>query len=100
MQSLPVLPHHFSRLVGSLFLALALLLAADFSLAEDLPVNINTATAEQLSDALKGIGMSKAVKIVEYREANGPFEHIDELSEVNGIGESTVDKNRQIIVLD
>lgn len=63
------------------------------------PVNVNTATAEQLAEALNGVGMSKAEKIVEYREQNGPFAHIDELVNVKGIGLRTVDKNREMILL-
>lgn len=49
-------------------------------------VNINTATQAQLQK-LPGIGEVLAEAIIEYREANGPFESIEELTEVNGIGE-------------
>ena len=63
-------------------------------------VNINTATAQEIAEALNGIGLSKAEKIVEYRDANGPFVHIDELVNVKGIGLRTVDKNRDVIALD
>ena len=52
-----------------------------------------------IASVLTGIGMSKAEKIVEYREQNGPFDHIDELVNVKGIGLRTVDKNRDAIVL-
>lgn len=64
------------------------------------PVNVNTADAEQLAASLDGVGASKAQAIVAYREANGPFEHIDELVNVKGIGLATVDKNREFIRLD
>lgn len=67
--------------------------------ADDLQVNINTAAAEELSEALTGVGLAKARLIVEYREMHGPFEHVDELAEVRGIGVGTVDKNRERIVL-
>lgn len=63
------------------------------------PVNINTATAEEIAEALTGVGMSKAEKIIEYREQNGPFAHVDELVNVKGIGLRTVDKNRDAILL-
>lgn len=62
-------------------------------------VNINTATAQEIADTLNGVGLSKAEKIVEYRDANGPFVHIDELVNVKGIGLRTVDKNRDAIDL-
>ena len=58
------------------------------------PVNVNTATAETISAELKGIGLSKAQAIVEYRKKHGPFKNADELSLVKGIGERTVELNR------
>jgi competence protein ComEA len=52
-----------------------------------------------LADSLQGVGLAKAHRIVEYREAYGPFEHIDELAAVQGIGSTTVEKNRSVIRL-
>jgi competence protein ComEA len=63
------------------------------------PVNVNTASAEEIAEGVKGIGPSKARLIVEYREANGSFMHIDELVNVKGIGVKTVDRIRDQIVL-
>jgi len=63
-------------------------------------VNINTASAEEISQALNGVGLSKAREIVRYREANGGFAHIDELVNVKGLGIKTVDKNRDRILLE
>jgi competence protein ComEA len=63
------------------------------------PVNVNTASAEEISESLKGIGLSKAQSIVEYREANGSFDHVDELVNVKGIGLKTIDQNRDLIIL-
>lgn len=60
-------------------------------------VNINTASAGELASLLNGIGGSKAEAIVRYREQFGPFESIDELSEVTGIGASTVERNRSLL---
>ena len=77
-------------------LATSLLAAASWA-AE--PVNVNTASAEQISENLKGIGLSKARSIVDYREANGSFQHADELVNVKGIGIKTVDQNRGLILL-
>ncbi len=64
------------------------------------PVNVNTASAEEIAEALKGIGMSKAAAIVDYRNTNGKFKHIDELINVKGIGIRTVDINREYILLE
>lgn len=61
------------------------------------PVNINTASAEEIADALDGVGLSKAEAIVAYRQDNGRFQHADELVNVKGIGLSTVNKNRSYI---
>jgi len=49
-------------------------------------VNINTASASDL-EALPGIGAKTAARIVEYRQKNGPFKKIEELMNVQGIGE-------------
>ncbi len=57
-------------------------------------ININTADSETLVDALTGIGPEKAMAIVRYRQANGPFLQVNDLVQVKGIGESTVNQNR------
>ena len=49
-------------------------------------VNLNTATASEL-ETLPGIGPKVALRIVEYRKAKGPFKKIEELMNVQGIGE-------------
>ena len=50
------------------------------------PLNLNTATLEELAQ-LPGIGEELARRIVEYREGSGPFETLEQLMEVSGIGE-------------
>ena len=64
------------------------------------PVNVNSAGAEEIAEALKGVGMTKAEAIVSYRSENGQFKHVDELVNVKGIGIRTVDINREYILLD
>ncbi len=63
------------------------------------PVNINTADAKQISQSLKGIGLVKAEAIIEYRTKYGPFKTRKELSKVKGIGEKTIEKNLNDIIL-
>ncbi|MGA0807202.1 MAG: ComEA family DNA-binding protein [Pseudohongiellaceae bacterium] len=63
-------------------------------------VNINEADADTLADVLQGVGQSRARAIVEYREQNGRFDSLDELADVNGVGEATVNLNRERIVLE
>ncbi|OUS12976.1 hypothetical protein A9Q89_04525 [Gammaproteobacteria bacterium 53_120_T64] len=62
-------------------------------------VNINTAGATELAAVLSNIGPSKAEAIVKYREEHGPFNRKEQLSNIKGIGESTVKKNEALIVL-
>ena len=60
-------------------------------------VDVNTANAETIAAELNGVGLSKAKAIVEYRTKHGPFQSVDDLSLVKGIGERTVEKNRSDI---
>ena len=69
------------------------------AVAPDPGVNINTATARELAEALNGIGVSKAEAIVRYRTQFGPFGSIEELTEVRGIGAATVERNRSLLRL-
>lgn len=59
-------------------------------------ININTATKEELM-TLPGIGESKADDIIKYREANGQFKSIEELTNINGIGENILAKIKENI---
>ena len=91
------------RVVRKTLIGIALvcsLFGASVSLMAGEPVNINTDSAEVLSAGLQGVGLAKAYRIVEYRQAFGPFETIDELAEVKGIGEKIIDQNRSQITLD
>ena len=60
-------------------------------------VNINQAGAEELAEALHGVGINKARAIVEDRAENGPFDSPEALARVRGIGDTTVSNNRQRI---
>jgi competence protein ComEA len=75
-----------------------LVACALFSLAA-YAVNINKASAEQIAEALKGVGAIKAEAIVAYRKKNGPFKTMKGLINVKGIGVATVDKNQKNIQL-
>ena len=60
-------------------------------------LNINTANAEEISQALKGVGPAKAAAIVQFREENGPFKSLEELSQVKGLGAKTIAQNEALI---
>ena len=62
-------------------------------------VNINTANVSSISEALNGVGETRAKAIVEYRDQNGPFSSVDQLINVKGIGAKLVEKNREFILL-
>ena len=62
-------------------------------------VNVNTADAETIALVLEGVGESKAAAIVAYREKNGEFVSATDLTMVKGIGDSTVGKNTERILL-
>jgi competence protein ComEA len=63
------------------------------------PVNINTADAKTISDALSGIGLKKAEAIVKYRTEKGLFKTAEDLTNVKGIGEKTIAKNKKDILV-
>ena len=62
------------------------------------PVNLNTATAEQL-DALPGIGPATAATIIKDREAHGPFRSVNDLGRVRGIGDSKLGQLRELVTV-
>lgn len=65
---------------------------------EDAPVDVNTATRVQLM-TLPGIGEAKADAILAYREEHGPFESVDDLLGVKGIGPAVLEQLREHIVI-
>lgn len=71
--------------------AMALLVVGASWAASPGVVNINRAEADQLV-LLSGIGPVLAERIIEFRDANGPFQSVDELVAVKGIGDKTLDR--------
>ena len=61
-------------------------------------ININTATQSEL-ETLTGIGPAMAIRIIEYREEHGDFRQIEDLLNVKGIGEATLNKFRDHITV-
>lgn len=82
------------RIIRTFFVCIAMLIAS-FAFAS--PVNINTASADEIAAALSGIGEKKAQKIVDFRTKNGKFSALNELLYVKGIGPKTIKKNRDDI---
>ena len=62
-------------------------------------VNVNRAGAEELEE-LPGIGPVKAQAIVDYRNAHGDFANVEELDEVEGIGEKTLEKIEPCVIFE
>ena len=78
-----------------LAVAVALMLSnIAFAAEQTDPVNINTASAETLAEAISGVGIKRAEAIVRHRDENGAFTSVDELTQVRGISAATVEKNR------
>ena len=63
------------------------------------PLDLNTATQEEL-ESLPGIGPTKAAEILAYRDQNGPFATLEDLTRVTGIGTATVESLRDYLFVD
>lgn len=87
-------------LIGEAEIPLSIPSSQNATSSENLPnssiVNINLAD-ETLLMSLPGIGPSKAKAIVDFREDKGPFQSIDDLKEVSGIGDRTFDSLKDFI---
>lgn len=87
----------FQRIVATgLALVLGLVVSSGLAIAAGKPapagkVNINTATAQQLT-VLPGVGEKLAARIVDYRQKAGGFKNVSELMNVQGIGEKNLAK--------
>ncbi|HEM3599518.1 TPA: helix-hairpin-helix domain-containing protein [Streptococcus suis] len=62
-------------------------------------VNLNTATEADLQ-TISGIGAKRATDIIAYREANGGFKSVDDLNNVSGIGDKTMESIRPYVTVD
>lgn len=75
---------------------LALVVFLSISLNAMAGVNINTATQAEL-ESLDGIGPTKAQSIINYRKSHGGFKSVDDLKQVDGIGNTTLENLRKNI---
>jgi competence protein ComEA len=82
----------FVKSFAALWVLLAVL-AVQPAAGGEKPIDINKAPVSELVK-INGIGNAKAQAIIEYREKNGSFKSVDELTMVNGIGEKTLERLR------
>jgi len=85
------------KTIYSLIVSLLLVICSFSVLAE--PIDINTADVAALQNSITGIGAQKAQAIVDYRLKNGSFSSVDELAKVKGIGQKTIEKNRDNLMV-
>ena len=91
----------FKRKVAFSLLAVVFIFSLSLPLfaAGGSKININTASVEELGK-LEKVGEKYAQRIVEYREANGPFEQPQDITKVKGIGDKTWEANQDLIVVE
>ena len=63
-------------------------------------ININTASATEIAGAMKGVGLKKADAIVAYRRTHGPFKTVEGLTAVKGVGNKTLLRNKDVIMVE
>ena len=78
-------------LLATLVFVPSLLLAGEM-------IDINTAGKESLM-SIKGIGEKRAEAIINWREKHGPFQSVDDLEGISGIGKSIIDDNRDTLTV-
>jgi competence protein ComEA len=84
----------FAALIAAVMIILA---GGSYVGAADIEgIDINSATVDELMQ-LKGVGSHHAAGIVEFRDANGPFETPEDLMRVTGVGQKTFEKNKHLI---
>src|SRR5689334_3344086 len=82
----------------SLFLSLSAAVGANKKKPPARPVNINTATSEELQQ-VPGIGPATAQKILQMRKSYGPFKSVDDLLAIRGLGQKRLDKMRKYLTV-
>jgi len=87
---------HFT--IAACIVLISMLLVPVSVIAGD-KVNLNTATLEELM-TLERIGPKYAQRIIDYREAHGPFEKIEDIMKVKGIGTKTFEANKDILTVE
>lgn len=86
-------------LSAALLTSLLAMAPVGFAAEAGAPVNINTADEVTLASSLKGVGEARAKAIVAYRKEHGPFQTVEQLTEVKGIGGAVIEQNRANILL-
>jgi competence ComEA-like helix-hairpin-helix protein len=87
-----------SSLAGILALSICLGTAIAQKKPPSQPININTATIEQL-ESLPGIGPNTAKSIVDFRNRTGPFQRVEDLLAIKGISKSKLEKLRPYVTV-
>jgi len=82
----------------SLLLCLSATISANKKKPPVKPVNINTATSEELQQ-VPGIGPATAQKILQMRKSYGPFKSVDDLLAIRGLGQKRLDKMRKYLTV-
>ena len=83
--------HRWKHLVTAVVFGLSSLA---FAVEPAAPIDVNTASAETLADAIHGVGLKRAQAIVQYREQHGAFASVDQLAQVRGVSANIVERNR------
>lgn len=85
-------------MLRKLIFALSLVLVSAVALAK--PLNINAANEKEIAKTMYGVGPSRAKAIIKFREENGKFETIEQVTQIRGASNAILEKNRDRIAIE
>ncbi|GBU09945.1 hypothetical protein AwWohl_10830 [Gammaproteobacteria bacterium] len=89
-----------NHIIKAFAVSFILIFSISINILKAEPININTATAAEITKNLRGIGPAKAAAIVLFREKNGEFSKPEDLLNISGIGAKTLENIKPDLIFN